>query len=92
LEALAHCTPVIVSNVGGLTEVLDNSSGVFFEPNNALDLSQKISALFEDEDRLQSLSRSGRLRCKSMFSNQRIALKSASNYQKVIADYRLYNK
>jgi glycosyltransferase involved in cell wall biosynthesis len=92
LEALAHCTPVIVSNVGGLTEVLDNSSGVFFEPKNALDLSQKISALFEDEDRLQSLSKNGRLRCRSMFSNQRIALKSASNYQKVIFDYRLYNE
>jgi glycosyltransferase involved in cell wall biosynthesis len=49
LEAFAHQTPVIASNLGGMAElVADLKTGILFAPNDADDLAQKLKALLGD--------------------------------------------
>ncbi len=46
LEAFAHLTPVITSNLGGMAElVADGQTGLLFAPNNATDLAQKLQVI-----------------------------------------------
>jgi len=54
LEAFAHQTPVIASNLGGMAElVTDNKTGLLFAPNNAEDLARKLKAVLDDPAVLQ---------------------------------------
>lgn len=61
LEALCTGTPVIVSNIGGMKEIIQNRvNGLHFEPGNEKDLVSKIIEI-EDQDSLaNSLSANGR--------------------------------
>jgi glycosyltransferase involved in cell wall biosynthesis len=59
LEAFAHCTPVITSNLGGMAElVMDGKNGLLFESGNAADLARTIQCLLDKPDLLNQL-RSG---------------------------------
>ena len=61
LEALALGKPVIGSDVGGITELLDDGrAGVLFRAGDATDLAARIIALFEDDTRRARLSAEGR--------------------------------
>lgn len=51
LEAIASGTPVIAAGHGGLPEAV-GPCGLFFHPNNAVDLAAKIRQFFEDAERL----------------------------------------
>jgi glycosyltransferase involved in cell wall biosynthesis len=58
LEAFAHQTPVIASNLGGIAElVADKKTGLLFTPNNADDLAQKLKAVLDDPGILISLQK-----------------------------------
>jgi glycosyltransferase involved in cell wall biosynthesis len=53
LEAFAHHTPVITSNLGGMAElVTDGHTGFLFEPNNADDLTQKLQFILNQPEQL----------------------------------------
>jgi glycosyltransferase involved in cell wall biosynthesis len=48
-EAMSHGVPVIASNMGGLTEVVDDgATGFLFEPGNPEDLANKMRVLWSD--------------------------------------------
>jgi glycosyltransferase involved in cell wall biosynthesis len=56
LEAFAHQTPVIASNLGGMAElVLDGVNGLLFEPGNAKSLAKQLSRLIEEPGLLKAL-------------------------------------
>jgi glycosyltransferase involved in cell wall biosynthesis len=56
LEAFAHQTPVIASDLGGMAElVADKETGLLFAPNNADDLAQKLKVILDDPGMLVSL-------------------------------------
>ncbi len=56
LEAFAHQTPVIASNLGGMAElVTDHKTGLLFAPNNADDLAQKLNTILNNPEMLNSL-------------------------------------
>jgi glycosyltransferase involved in cell wall biosynthesis len=56
LEAFAHQTPVIASNLGGMAElVTDQKTGFLFAPNNADDLAQKLRMILDDRGMLSQL-------------------------------------
>lgn len=56
LEAFAHKTPVIASNLGGMAElVMNGKNGLLFENGNASDLAQKIKQLVEDPEMISRL-------------------------------------
>lgn len=57
LNALATHTPVLVSDVAGMTEFLDmGRNGYAFERGNVDDLAQKMHRLVSDKDELYALS------------------------------------
>jgi glycosyltransferase involved in cell wall biosynthesis len=57
LEALAHKTPVITSNLGGMAELIQHEhNGLVFETGNALDLSRQIRRLLESPELRARLS------------------------------------
>jgi len=56
LEAFAHRTPVIVSNLGGMAELVeDGVNGLRFAPGDASDLAAKLELLINNPDLLSQL-------------------------------------
>jgi glycosyltransferase involved in cell wall biosynthesis len=56
LEAFAHCTPVLTSNLGGMSELVhEGVNGLLFAPGDAADLAQKIRCILETPDILERL-------------------------------------
>lgn len=59
LEAFAHRTPVIASNLGGMAELVqDGRSGLLFAPGDAADLARQLQRLL-DEPGLLSILQAG---------------------------------
>lgn len=66
LEAFAHNTPVITSNLGGMAELVhEGQNGMLFNPGDSSDLARLIQCLLEEPSRLDTL-RSGIEPIKSM--------------------------
>lgn len=60
LEALAHHTPVIASNLGAMaTMIKHENTGLLFEPNNANDAIEKINKLLSNEALANLISKNG---------------------------------
>lgn len=60
-EAYALRRPVIAARIGGIPEsVVDRETGLLFEPGNADDLAEKMTALFGDAERARAMGIAGR--------------------------------
>ena len=60
MEAGAMKKPVVGSRIGGIKEVVDeNITGLLAEPNNAIDLSNKLLKLIENKQKQQSMGEAG---------------------------------
>jgi glycosyltransferase involved in cell wall biosynthesis len=58
LEAFAHQTPVIASNLGGMAELVsDQKTGLLFAPNNAADLAEKLEKILDHPTLLSNLQK-----------------------------------
>lgn len=58
LEALASGTPVITSDLGGMSELIEvGSNGLLFKPADAKDLSEKIRPLIHDRSLIENFDR-----------------------------------
>lgn len=57
LQALSRGKPVIASGVGGIPEIVNNSSAILVEPNNADALSEAILKVFDSPKLREELSR-----------------------------------
>lgn len=69
IEAMLTKKPVIVSNHGGLAEIVEeNVTGYKFEPNDLNSLTQAMSKLLDDQEKRQSFGESGLQRVQTMFS------------------------
>ena len=56
LEAMAAGAPLVAARTGGLAEIVDGTSAaLMFDPGNALDLAEKISAALTDPDRSSTM-------------------------------------
>ncbi len=61
LEAFALGKPVVGARIGGIPELVkDNETGLLFEPGNAKDLRDKITALASKKDAIISLGKNAR--------------------------------
>lgn len=57
-EAFAASTPVIASDVGGVSEfVFHGSNGLLFERNNEVDLARQLARIVDDPDLLEKLKK-----------------------------------
>ena len=56
LEAFAHGTPVLGSNRGGTTELIQKSGGgILFESMNDFDLAHKMDEIYEQQHHFESV-------------------------------------
>ena len=64
IEALACGKPVIGSDVGGISEIINEDVGLLVNPNDVSSISNSIDKLVDNEDLRVSLSRNARNRAK----------------------------
>jgi glycosyltransferase involved in cell wall biosynthesis len=83
LEAMATGLPVAVSDVGGLTDVVDNGiDGVIFPSRNTEAIEQSLTRLVGDLKLRKKMGEMGRKKVVKNYSNKQIAQK----YIKVLLD------
>lgn len=81
LEAAAMTKPVVASNIYGLSDaVINNQTGLLFEPKNTKDLILKLEMLLSDEAFAKKLGRQGRERTVRDFSETILTQKMIEEY------------
>lgn len=79
IEAMAHGLPVIAANHGGLTEiVVDQVTGLLFQPNSETDLASCIADLYQDRTRVRDMGVAGNERYNELFTEEK--------YQKTLTE------
>jgi glycosyltransferase involved in cell wall biosynthesis len=69
IEAMAAGIPVIASRIGGLPyTVIDETTGLLFEPGNPADLAKKIARLLDDPNLRHQMGSAGRKRFEQDFT------------------------
>ena len=64
IEALACGKPVIGSNVGGITEIINDSVGLLVNPNKVSSIARSIDKIINDDELRNALSMNARNRAK----------------------------
>ena len=67
-EAMACGLAPVITNVGGMTEIVTPGTGVVTPPKDPQALAQALVKLFTDPDRLEAISRAARKRIKEHFT------------------------
>ncbi|MCL5795576.1 MAG: glycosyltransferase family 4 protein [Patescibacteria group bacterium] len=67
-EAMAHKLPVIVSKVGGLTEIVDDKTGIMIEPKNQKQIAHAIIKLAGNNQLSEKLATNARQKIIKYFS------------------------
>ncbi len=68
VEAIATGLPVIASNIGGLTDIVDNErTGFIVEPGKIQPLFDKLIAIIENRDLRTGMSKTSRARAEKLF-------------------------
>ena len=89
LEAMATAKPVVVTDIPGLREVIeDGREGLLAEPVNPQDLAEKIRRLLEDPSLREEMGRHGREKVLSSFSIDRVTDRIEGLYEALL-DARL---
>lgn len=84
VEAMAMGTPVIASNVGGPTEILDEGSGILVAPGDPAPLAAALQRLAGDSLLRERLVAGGPRRA-LMFSAERVAQAHAAIYRRLLS-------
>jgi len=88
VEAYACGTPVVASRIGGLNEVVEEGSGIKFEPGNAADLVAKLSTLRSDRARLRAMRPQARALFEKKYTAERNLPQLLEIYDLARADLR----
>ena len=87
LEAMAMATPVVATNVGGVSEAITNGQdGYLFDPDNIKGIAKKVISLILDARQRQEIGEAGRLRIESEFSEQKMSSKLAEVFRFVMRE------
>lgn len=83
-EAMLSKKPVIAANHGGLVEIVkDHETGLLFEPNNPIDLAEKISFLLENPELIKNYGENGFKRVNENFSTKKYVSSFTEEYKKL---------
>lgn len=86
LEAMAAGTPVIVSNVGGLAEIIeDGITGLKVSPDNDEELAAALKKVLDDRNLADQLKRNAFQSLKERYSWPNIAQKTVEIYDMVVS-------
>ena len=85
LEAMAMEKPIVASNIGWATEMIDDGkSGYLVHPKDHNLFANKIIDLLKNEQLRLEMSKEARNRVESIFDIQKIALQNIKYYQEII--------
>lgn len=93
IESLAFAKPTIVSDTGGLKEiVLHKETGFLAAPNDCGSLTDQMIFILEHEEQANEIGQNGKKLVESIFSWERVAHQTEEVYAKAIAnrDENLY--
>jgi glycosyltransferase involved in cell wall biosynthesis len=83
IEAMASAKPVIATNQGGATEIIENNkTGILTPPAQPKQLAQKILYLLNNPDTMQKLGQNARKTTEQKYAWEKIAEKYHHTYQK----------
>lgn len=86
LEAMATGKPVVVADIPGVREVIeDGREGILADPMNPQDLARKIERLLADPDLRAEMGRRGREKVLAMFTTETVTDQVLRVYQDVLA-------
>lgn len=81
-EAMLSGKPVIAAKHGGLAEIiLDNETGLFFEPNNVLSLKEKLKFLLDNPEISKNMGAEGKKSVQERFSTEAFVEKISHIYK-----------
>lgn len=83
-EALATGKPVIVSNVGGGPEVMDEETGILVPPGDPKALSEAILGMISDPVRMGEMGRKGRQKMITLFDKDETNAKMEAIFQNML--------
>jgi glycosyltransferase involved in cell wall biosynthesis len=84
IEALYLGKPVIASRIGGLPEIVeDGINGLLFNPGDAIDLSQKVSRLWDKPDLMKEFSLNAERKAKALYTPQRFYEQLSSVFERL---------
>jgi glycosyltransferase involved in cell wall biosynthesis len=87
LEAMAVGKAIIASNVGGISEIIENGeSGILTEPNNSDKLSEETASLVVDRRRREKLGENAYRICEEKFSIEKIAQRYEQLYKELYSE------
>jgi len=85
LEGLSHGTPLIAARTGGIPEMLvDQQSGLLFEPENINDLAQCMERLLDQPELAARLASQGFEDAVTRFAPAVVAMQTKDYYEQVI--------
>ena len=88
LEAYACGTPILASRIGSLDEiVVEEESGIKFEPGNPGDLATKLNGLLADRSRLHAMRRKARALFEQRYTAEQNYRESLAIYDRALADF-----
>lgn len=71
VEAMAYSKPVIGSNIGGITEIIeDEETGYLVAPNDKEQLAERIQTLYADNALIKEMGLKARVRVETKFSKE----------------------
>jgi len=89
VEALACETPVVATNVGGISEIIDETTGLLATPRNPEDIAAKICQLLTDPQLARRLARAGSSSVRERFGNDRMLAQLQALYTDLAARRRV---
>ncbi|MCD6563419.1 MAG: glycosyltransferase family 4 protein [Thermoproteales archaeon] len=96
LEAMASGVPVIVSNIGGLKEIVNNPvDGILLEKNDPKEIYEKIMMLYKNPDLRRYLSKNARRKVEEKYDWNKIICNIEKLYMEILEEKKyplLYSK
>ncbi|RMG01842.1 MAG: glycosyltransferase [Planctomycetota bacterium] len=85
IEAMAAGLPAVVTNVGGLPEVVTDETGVLVPAGNPQAMGEAVAALFADPARRAALAKAGRERAQRLFDERAMHARYADVLTEVLS-------
>ena len=85
VQAMAHARPVVAARIGAMTCIVDdNKTGLLFTAGDAVDLSEKLSSLYQNRELSRVLGQAARRKALAEYSPERIYGALMAVYEKAL--------
>jgi glycosyltransferase involved in cell wall biosynthesis len=87
LEAMSYGLPIICSQIGGLSEIVeDGKTGLLYEPGNITELTERIRMLWQNPALCRQLGDAGKRKLQEEYAVDRLLDRLLAIYEKVIME------